>query len=90
MKTSEFVKAISEKSGATQKTVKAVMAAATEVVSEVIPNDSVKALGVTFSTMITNPREGRNPSTGEIISIPSKRRVVCKPSKTLKDAVALD
>jgi DNA-binding protein HU-beta len=32
-------------------------------------------------------REGRNPKTGEVITIPAGRRVAFKPGKTLKEAV---
>lgn len=91
MNTHDFVKAIAEKSGCTQKVAKSVLDAATDVISEVIPNESVKALGVTFSTKVVDAHDGINPATRETITIPAKRRVVLKASKTLKDAVvALD
>ena len=35
----------------------------------------------------TKPRIGRNPATGEMIQIPSKKRVRFTPAKVLKDAV---
>ncbi len=40
-----------------------------------------------FEIKIRNPRKGRNPKTGEQVSIPSKKRVKFNPSKTLKDLV---
>ena len=38
-----------------------------------------------FSVTIRNARKGRNPVTGEEISIPAKKAVQFKPSKTLKE-----
>ena len=35
----------------------------------------------------TKPRVGRNPATGEMIQIPSKKRVRFTPAKVLKEAV---
>jgi len=35
----------------------------------------------------TKPRIGRNPATGEMIQIPSKKRVRFTPAKVLKEAV---
>ena len=91
MNTSEFVKAIATKSGITQKTIKEVLSATTDVICENISNNEpVKALGVMFSTKVVDEHNGRNPQTGETIVIPARRKVVLKASKTLKDAVALD
>lgn len=90
MNTSDFIKAIASKSGCTQKNVKEVLSATSDVICETIPNEPVKALGVTFSTKIVEAHDGRNPRTGEGIIVPAKRKVVLKASQTLKDAVVLD
>lgn len=40
-----------------------------------------------FEVRETKAREGRNPSTGEIIDIPAGRKVAFKASKKLKELV---
>ncbi len=40
-----------------------------------------------FTVKETAARKGRNPATGEAIEIPAGRKVVFKPSKSLKDAL---
>lgn len=47
---------------------------------------SIAGLGI-FSTKMRPARQGRNPRTGESISIPAMRVPKFRPSKTLKDAV---
>ena len=39
----------------------------------------------TFECRARKPRQGRNPRTGETISIPASRAPVFKPGKPLKD-----
>ena len=41
----------------------------------------------TFSTVHRKKRKGRNPGTGEEITIPAQNSVKFKPGKKLKDAV---
>lgn len=41
----------------------------------------------TFLTVHKEARKGRNPGTGEEISIPAQNVVKFKPGKTMKDAV---
>lgn len=41
----------------------------------------------TFSTVHRKERKGRNPGTGEEITIPAQNSVKFKPGKKLKDAV---
>ncbi len=40
-----------------------------------------------FSTVHRKERKGRNPSTGEEITIPAQNSVKFKPGKKLKDAI---
>jgi len=40
-----------------------------------------------FKVVERKEREGRNPKTGEAISIPAKKAPVFRPGQTLKDAV---
>jgi len=41
----------------------------------------------TFSTRQRGKRQGRNPATGETITIPAKKYVHFKPGKTLRERV---
>ena len=41
----------------------------------------------TFSTKSRGERQGRNPATGETITIPAKKYVHFKPGKTLRERV---
>ena len=41
----------------------------------------------TFGTKSRSERQGRNPSTGETITIPAKKYVYFKPGKTLRERV---
>lgn len=58
---------------------------------EGIKNSLEKGKRVTFSgfgsfeVKKSKARKGRNPKTGEAISIPNKKRVKFNPSKSLKD-----
>ena len=50
--------------------------------------DEVRLVGFgTFSVSTRAASEGRNPRTGEKISIPASKQVKFKPGKGLKDAV---
>lgn len=45
---------------------------------------AINGLG-TFAVKERAAREGRNPKTGETITIPSSKNITFKPAKTLKD-----
>lgn len=50
--------------------------------------DSLRFIGFgTFTIVQRSARKGRNPQTGEEISIPAKRRITFKPGKTLTEQV---
>jgi DNA-binding protein HU-beta len=50
--------------------------------------DKVTLIGFgTFSTSLRKERQGRNPQTGDSITIPSKASVKFKPGKELADSV---
>jgi len=42
----------------------------------------------TFSVRSRKRRKGRNPRTGEVITIPASKTVAFKPGKNLKDVVS--
>lgn len=50
--------------------------------------DSLRFIGFgTFTIVDRAARKGRNPQTGEEISIPAKRRITFKPGKLLTEQV---
>lgn len=92
MNKKELVKAIADKVDFTQKDVKTVMDALQEVVIDVLQGsdgeDGVKIMdGVTLSKTFRQPREARNPRTGEIISVDGKYAPKCKFGKLIREAI---
>jgi integration host factor subunit beta len=61
------------------------------VISALKSNDKVEVRGFgSFRTRQRKPRIGRNPKTGESVSVPAKRVPYFKPSKELRDLVNPD
>lgn len=91
MKRTDYVKAVAKESGFTQKDVKAFFDAAQTVAYREAMNEGGVTIfdGLTLETKMTSAREGRNPATGEPISIAAKRLPHAKFGKAFKDAVAL-
>ncbi len=86
MKKKEYVGAIAEKSGYTQKDIKVVLKAIQEVVEENLGSeDGVPVIdGLKLFVVDKEARTGRNPKTGEAIMIPAKRTPKAKIGKILK------
>lgn len=89
MKKSEFIKAVSEKTGTTQKAADAIVAAALDTIREALKKeDSVAFLGFgTFKVSKRAARKGRNPQTGKEIQIPAAKLPVFKASAAFKELV---
>ena len=89
MSKSEFIAAMSEKSGLSKKDADAAYKAFTEVVTEALQKgEKVSLLGFgTFEVAERGEREGLNPRTKEKIVIAASKSPKFKASKTLKDAV---
>ena len=88
MNKTEFVKAIAEKSGLTKKEAAAAVAAALEIIAATIPEDTVSLSGFgTFGCKHRLAREGKNPRTGEMVSISAANVPYFKASKALKETV---
>lgn len=75
MNKTELVKKIAEKSNLSQVDSKAALEAALESIKEALQaNDSVALIGFgTFSVSERGERQGKNPRTGEVITIPAKK-----------------
>lgn len=89
MNKSELVASVAELSNLTKKDAeKAVNAVFQSVQNALVANDKVQLIGFgTFEVRSREARKGRNPKTGEEITIPASLNPVFKAGKALKDAV---
>ena len=88
MNKTEFIKVIAEKTGLSKKDASAAVNAALDTIAETIKEDTVSLSGFgTFGCKHRQAREGKNPRTGEMVTISSADVPFFKASKALKDAV---
>ena len=89
MKKADFIKAVAEKAGTTQKAADAVVTAALATIREALKkDDSVAFLGFgSFKVSKRAARKGRNPQTGKEIQIPAAKLPVFKASAAFKELV---
>lgn len=83
----ELIASLATKSGLSKTDVTSVLDALTEVVTENVYqiNDtvSIPGLGI-FKQKTSSARTGRNPSTGEVVQVSAKTKVVFSASSSLK------
>lgn len=89
MNKTELVRAIAQKTGQTQKLMGEALDATLEAITEaLVDGKDVKLAGFGKFAVVERPeREGRNPSTGESMTIPACNVCKFKPSSVLKEAV---
>ena len=89
MTKTELIAAIAEKTGASKKDSDAALAAVIEAITEALKaGDKVSLVGFgTFEAKKRAAREGKNPRTGEKITIPATIAPTFKAGKALKDAI---
>lgn len=89
MNKASLVKAVAEKMGDTQKVAAIAVDAVIESITEgMIKDGKVQIIGFgTFEVKERAEREGRNPQTGEAITIEACKAPKFKAGKALKDAV---
>jgi DNA-binding protein HU-beta len=89
MNKAELIETMSIKCGLTKKDTGAALEAFMETVTETLSKkDSVALIGFgTFSTTERAAREGRNPSTGEPMTIAASTQAKFKVGAKLKEAV---
>lgn len=89
MNKTELVAAVAEKAGISKSDAEKALSAFTSVVTKELKNgERIQLVGFgTFETAKRKAREGKNPQTGEKISITSSLLPKFKPGKSLKDAV---
>ena len=89
MNKTELVKKIAEKAEISQAQAKSVLEATLESVKEALQGgDSVQLIGFgTFEVRARAAKEGRNPKTGEKMTIKASKVPAFKAGAALKDAV---
>lgn len=89
MKKSELISLIAEKSGLSKTDAEKVFSATFEVIAENLAQQKkvmVHGFGG-FATKERKARKGRNPSTGEEITIPEATIAIFKPATQLKETI---
>ncbi|MBQ7792470.1 MAG: HU family DNA-binding protein, partial [Clostridia bacterium] len=86
----ELVAAMAEKAGVSKKDAEKVLGAFVDVVGESLKKgDKIQLVGFgTFETRERAAREGKNPQTGEKITIAASTVPAFKAGKALKDLIA--
>ena len=87
MNKTELIEAVATRSKTTKNETTAMLNGLLEVIQETMASgNDVQLVGFgTFSVAERAGREGRNPLTGETITIPAKKVVKFKPGKALSD-----
>lgn len=89
MNKTELIAAMAEKAEISKKDAENVLTAFTNVVADaLVDGDKVAITGFgTFEVVERAERQGRNPATGEAITIAASKSPKFKAGKALKDAV---
>lgn len=89
MNKTELVAAVAEQAGLSKKDAEAAVKAFTDVVAEALKaGDKIQLVGFgTFEVSERAAREGRNPRTGETMTIEASKTPKLKAGKALKDLV---
>ena len=89
MNKTELINVVSAETEISKKDVDAVIAATIKAITDALKeNDKVQLIGFgTFEVKTVAEREGRNPKTGETITIAAAKKPVFSASKVLKDEV---
>jgi DNA-binding protein HU-beta len=86
---SELISVVAEKAGLTKKDTEKVVNAVFDGITDALAQgDKVQVIGFgTFDVRERKSREGRNPATGDTITIPAVKVPVFKAGKALKDTI---
>ncbi len=89
MNKTQFVEAVAQKSGMNKREAEAAVNAMTAVIAETLKaGDKVQLIGFgTFEVKTRAERTGRNPKTGEAITIASSKHPSFSAGKALKDSI---
>ena len=90
MNKTELIAVIANRADVTQKTAEQVLRAFTDTVTETLSNREEKVVLTGFGTFEVRhraQRTGKNPRTGEVITVPAQKSPAFKAGKLLKEAV---
>ena len=89
MNKTELIAAMADKAEKNKKDAEKALTAFTNVVADALTNgDKVQLVGFgTFEVTKRAERQGRNPATGDTITIPASKSPKFKAGKSLKEAV---
>lgn len=89
MNKTQLIDVVATKTGLKKKEAEAAVNATTEAIAEALKaGDKVQLIGFgTFEVKERAAREGRNPKTGETITIAASKHPVFAAGKALKDSV---
>ena len=89
MNKSELIEAIAQEAGISKSAAQKALDATTNAVTNALKNgDTVTLVGFgTFYVGERAERQGRNPKTGETLTIPATKKPRFRPGKPLKEAV---
>lgn len=89
MNKTEFINAVAEKEGLEKKVAeKAVNAVFATISQELAKGEKIQLVGFgTFEIRERAEKQGRNPRTGETMTVPASKVPAFKAGKALKDAV---
>ncbi len=89
MNKTDLINEVAQRTGGTKKSAEDAVNATLSAVSDALSKgEKVQLIGFgTFEVRERKAREGRNPSTGEVIQIPKQLTPVFKPGKSLKEQV---
>lgn len=89
MTKADLVAKISSKAGITKAAAERILNATLASIQDVLAKEGKLTLTgfATFSVESRKARKGRNPRTGEVITIPASKVVKFRPGKNLKDSV---
>ena len=90
MNKTELIGAVAEKASLSKKDADAAVNAAISVIADSLAaGENVQLVGFgTFEVRQRAEKQGRNPKTGEAITVPAAKVPAFKAGKALKDAVA--
>ena len=89
MNKTQLIDVVATKTGLKKKEADAAVAATIEAIAEALKaGDKVQLIGFgTFEVKERGAREGRNPKTGEAMTIAASKRPVFAAGKALKDSI---
>lgn len=90
MNKTELIAVVANRAGVTQKVAEEVVKSLTDTIAETLGRRGEKVVVTGFGTFEVRhrvQRSGKNPRTGEVITVPAQKTPAFRAGKLLKDAV---